>query len=386
MNNHYEVIVVGAGAMGMAAGYYLSQKGVRTLMIDAFDPPHENGSHSGDTRIIRHACGEGPEYAPLGLRSQELWDELQGKTSESLFRKTGVLTFGKKGSEFVEQAVTSGRRYDMNIEALSADEIMGRWPGITLPEDNIGCYEPDAGVLFAGNCIRAFRRLALENGAELMTDSPVTSIDVETDSVRISTRDGAFTADKLIITAGAWNKKILSDLDLEIAIQPSRRVIGWFDSEDRLYAADKFPGFICDMPGGTFYGFPSIEGTGVKVGCFDNGVDGAPEYMNREFGAYGEDEADLRYFLGEYMPQANGKLNVGKTCMFTNTPDENFVIDLHPEYDHIAIAAGFSGHGYKFSSVVGEILSDLVTEGEAGRDISSFSAGRQALHPDNIGI
>ncbi|KKK35038.1 methyltryptophan oxidase [Salinicoccus sediminis] len=386
MNNHYDVIVVGAGAMGMAAGYYLSQKGIGTLMIDAFDPPHENGSHSGDTRIIRHACGEGPEYAPLGLRSQELWDELQGKTSESLFRKTGVLTFGKKGSEFVEQAVTSGRRYDMNIEALSADEIMGRWPGITLPEDNIGCYEPDAGVLFAGNCIRAFRRLALENGAELMTDSPVTSIDVETDSVRISTRDGVFTADKLIITAGAWNKKILSYLDLEIAIQPSRRVIGWFDSEDRLYAADKFPGFICDMPGGTFYGFPSIEGTGVKVGCFDNGVDGAPEYMNREFGAYGEDEADLRYFLGEYMPQANGKLNVGKTCMFTNTPDEDFVIDLHPEYDHIAIAAGFSGHGYKFSSVVGEILSALVTKGGTSRDISSFSAGRQALYPDKSGI
>ena len=133
-------------------------------------------------------------------------------------------------------------------------------------------------------------------------------------------------------------------------------------------------------------GFPSIEGTGVKVGCFDNGVDGAPEYMNREFGAYGEDEADLRYFLGEYMPQANGKLNVGKTCMFTNTPDENFVIDLHPGYDHVAVAAGFSGHGYKFSSVVGEILSELVTKGETSQDISSFSAGRPALYPDNIGI
>src|SRR5699024_10946997 len=348
--------------------------------------PHENGSHSGDTRIIRHACGEGPEYAPLGLRSQELWDELQGKTSESLFRKTGILTFGKRGSEFVEQAIKSGRRYDMNIEALSADEIMGRWPGITLPEDNIGCYEPDAGVLFSGNCIRAFRRLALESGAELMTDSPVTSIDVKADSVRITTRDGAFTADKLIITAGAWNKKILSDLNLEIAVQPSRRRIGWFDSDDRLYASDNFPGFICDMPDGTFYGFPSIEGTGVKVGRFDNGVDGAPEYMNREFGAYGEDEADLRYFLGEYMPQANGKLNVGKTCMFTNTPDENFVIDLHPGYDHVAVAAGFSGHGYKFSSVVGEILSELVTKGESSQDISSFSAGRPALYPDNIGI
>lgn len=385
MSNHYDVIVVGAGAMGMAAGYYLSRNGVRTLMIDAFDPPHSNGSHSGDTRIIRHACGEGPEYAPLGLRAQELWDELQKKTSESLFRKTGILTFGKRGSEFVDQAITSGRRYDMNIEELSADEIMERWPGTTLPVDNIGCYEPDAGVLFGENCIRTFRRLALENGAELMTDSPVMKIDVEADSAEVATKNGIFTSEKLIITAGAWNSRILSDLKLKIAIQPSRRVIGWFDSDDRLYASDVFPGFICDLPDGIFYGFPSIDGAGLKIGRFDNGVDAEPEYMNREFGAYEEDEADLRYFLGKYMPKANGNLNVGRTCMFTNTPDENFVIDLHPEYSHVAIAAGFSGHGYKFSSAVGEILSELVTKGESSQDISSFSARRQALYPDNIG-
>src|SRR5699024_6178368 len=181
-------------------------------------------------------------------------------------------------------------------------------------------------------------------------------------------------------------KIMLWRIDRVISIQPGSSAIRFFVYENRLFSTDELPGFVCDMPGGTFYGFPSIEGTGVKVGCFDNGVDGAPEYMNREFGAYEEDEADLRYFLGEYMPQANRKLNVGKTCMFTNTPDENFVIDLHPEYDHIAIAAGFSGHGYKFSSVVGEILSELVTKGETGRDISSFSAGRQALYPDKSDI
>ncbi|WP_411842780.1 N-methyl-L-tryptophan oxidase [Salinicoccus sp. HZC-1] len=382
--NDYDVIVVGAGSMGMAAGYYLSQKGVSTLMIDAFDPPHANGSHSGDTRIIRHACGEGIEYTKIAIRAQKLWDDLARQTTETLFKKTGVLSFGMADSKFVQQAIASGHAYDMNIEPLSADEMNERWPGITVPDGNIGCYEPDAGVLFSENCIRTFRRLALENGAELMTDAPVLNIDVEADSVTVDTHDGSFTADKLIVSGGAWNKKILSDLDLKIALQPSRRAIGWFNSDDRLYNADTFPGFFGDLPSGVFYGFPCIDGTGLKVGRYDNGVDTDPEYINREFGAYDIDEGDLRGFLGEYMAEANGSLNVGKTCLFTNTPDENFVIDLHPEHSHIAIAGGFSGHGYKFSSVVGEVLSELVTKGETIQDISLFSAKRPALYPENV--
>ncbi len=383
MDMHYDVIVVGAGALGMAAGYYLSGKGIRTLMIDAFDPPHSNGSHSGDTRIIRHACGEGPEYAPLALRSQELWDDLANQTSETLFRKTGVLTFGGPDSKFVQQAIASAREFELDIEALDANEMNRRWPGITLPSDSVGCYEPDAGVLFSENCIRTFRRLAIENGAQLMTDSPVQSIDTGKDSVTVKTHNGTYRADKLIVTGGAWNKKLLSDLGLNIALQASRRVIGWFKSDDMLYTSDVFPGFIGQLPGGTFYGFPSVDGAGLKIGSFDKGVDTEPEYINREFGAYEMDEGDLRGFLGEYMGAANGSLNAGKTCIFTNTPDENFVIDLHPEHPHIAIAAGFSGHGYKFSSAVGEILSELVTEGETVQDISLFSAKRPALYPDS---
>lgn len=382
MNGHYDVIVVGAGSMGMAAGYYLSQKGVRTLMIDAFDPPHSNGSHSGDTRLIRHACGEGMEYASMALRAQELWDDLAGKTKETIFRKTGVLTFGPESSQFVKQAIDSGCAYDMNIETLSADEVNERWPGVTLSDEEIACYEPDAGVLFSANCIRAFKRLALDNGAELKTDSPVLNIDVADDSVTVETSRETFTADKLIVSGGAWNKKILSDLDMKIAVQASRRTIAWFNSNDLLYKADTFPGFFGDLPSGVFYGFPSIDGAGLKVGRYDNGDDAEPEYINREFGVYDKDEDDVRGFLDEYMAEANGRINAGKTCMFTNTPDENFVIDLHPEHSHIAIAAGFSGHGYKFSTAVGEILIELVTDGETKQDISLFSAERPALDPE----
>ncbi|ALX50106.1 N-methyl-L-tryptophan oxidase [Lentibacillus amyloliquefaciens] len=380
MKSHYDVIIVGAGSMGMAAGYYLAKEGTNTLLIDAFDPPHSNGSHSGDTRLIRHACGEGYEYVPLALRAQELWDELQQKTSETIFRKTGVVTFGPEDSDFVNQAIAGGKKYSLPIDTFdNGEEINERWTGITAPEAHFGCYEPEAGVLFSGNCIRTFRKLALQSGADLLTHTPVDNLDVTEHDVTVHTKEGSYTADKLIVSAGAWNKKLLSDLNLNLALQPSRQTIGWFDADESIYQADGFPGFFVDLPTGIYYGFPSIDGAGLKIGRYDNGEKIEPEYMNREFGILPKDEDDVREFLKTFMPQAAGKLNVGKTCMFTNTPDENFIIDLHPEHSHVAIAGGFSGHGYKFSSVVGEILSQLATSGTTNHDISLFSATRPSL-------
>ena len=383
MSKHYEVIVVGAGSMGMAAGYYLAEKGVETLMIDAFDPPHSKGSHSGDTRLIRHACGEGLDYVPLALRAQKLWNTLQQQTSERIFLNTCVVTFGPKDSLFVQTAINGGREYDLNVETLAADEINERWPGITLPADQIGCYEAEAGILFSENCIRAFKRGAMQNGAELKTNDPIMDIEILEDSAKVSTNSEIFTADKLIIASGAWNKKILDDINLKLQIQPSRQTIAWFNSDDILYKSDGFPGFFADVPTDVYYGFPSIDGAGLKIGRYDNGDAIDPSYYNNEFGAYLKDKKDISEFLAKYMKQANGDINVGKTCMFTNTPDENFIIDTHPHHDHIAIAAGFSGHGYKFSSAVGEALCDLVTGGETKEDLSLFKITRPSLQPEN---
>lgn len=383
MTKHYEVIVVGAGSMGMAGGYYLAEKDVKTLMIDAFDPPHSKGSHSGDTRLIRHACGEGLDYVPLALRAQKLWNALQQQTSERIFLNTGVVTFGPKDSLFVQTAINGGREYSLNVETLAADEINARWPGITLPSDQIGCYEPEAGILFSENCIRTYKRLAMQKGAELKTNDPIMNIDIFDDSAKVSTNSETFTVDKLIISSGAWNKKILDDIDLKVQIQPSRQTIAWFDSDDILYKSDGFPGFFADVPTGVYYGFPSIDGTGLKIGRYDNGDAIYPSYYNNEFGAYPKDKKDISEFLTKYMKQANGDINVGKTCMFTNTPDENFIIDTHPHHNHIAIAAGFSGHGYKFSSAVGEALCDLVTDGETKEDLSLFKITRPSLQPEN---
>ncbi|WP_445491202.1 N-methyl-L-tryptophan oxidase [Niallia sp. 03133] len=375
----YDVIVLGAGSMGMAAGYYLAKQGVDVLLIDAFDPPHTYGSHHGDTRIIRHAYGEGREYVPLAIRAQALWDELGKISKKKIFEQTGVLGFGPKGSAFIDEAISSAEEYSLQLELMNGYEIGKRWPGITLPTDYMGCYEPASGVLFSENCISAYRELALELGADLLTNTPVEDIEAFPNAVKVYTKEAAYHAKKLIISGGAWNKKLLSTLQLDLPLQPKRQTVGWFKSDEALYQSSKFPAFFVDMPTGVYYGFPSLEGSGLKIGRHDFGQDIDPDTMDREFGNFPEDEGYIRSFLKTYMPQAEGELRQGRVCIYTKTPDEHFIIDLHPQYAHISIAAGFSGHGFKFASVVGEILSQLAIEGKTEHDISLFSIKRKTL-------
>ncbi len=376
----YDVIVVGAGSMGMAAGYFLAKENQKVLMIDAFDPPHDKGSHNGDTRLIRHAVGEGLEYVPLVLRAQELFDELQEQTRDQIFMKTGVVSFGGQDAEFIQKGLEGRDEYGIEIEYLEDKEALeNRIPDLHVPEDYHGFLEPDAGVLFPENIIRTYRRLALAEGAELSVNNPVTEIEVSEDSVTVKTEEGTFTGDKLLVSAGAYNNKLLPQIDFDLALQPSRRAIAWFDSEEDYYSADVHPGFVSVSNTGNFYGFPSIGGSGVKIG--KNYVDdhNEPEYIDLTFGNSPDDEGLVREFLEEYMPQAAGPLKRGGICLFTLTPDHDFIVDLHPNHSHVAVAAGFSGHGFKYVSVIGEILSQLLTEGETELDISPFSAQREAV-------
>lgn len=381
MSTHFDVIVVGAGSMGMAAGYQLAKQGVKTLLVDAYDPPHTEGSHHGDTRIIRHAYGEGREYVPFALRAQELWYELEKETHHKIFTKTGVLVFGPKGeSDFVAETMEAAAEHSLSVDLLEGDEINKRWPGITVPENYNAIFEPNSGVLFSENCIRAYRELAEARGAKVLTYTRVEDFEVSQDLVKIQTANGSYTADKLIVSMGAWNSKLLSKLNLDIPLQPYRQVVGFFESDESKYNnAVDFPGFMVEVPNGIYYGFPSFGGCGLKIGYHTYGQQIDPDTINREFGAYPEDESNLRDFLGKYMPEANGELKRGAVCMYTKTPDEHFVIDTHPEHSNVFIAAGFSGHGFKFSSVVGEVLSQLATTGETEHDISLFSINRPAL-------
>ncbi|QRG68376.1 N-methyl-L-tryptophan oxidase [Brevibacillus choshinensis] len=373
---NYEVIIVGAGSMGMAAGYYLAKQGVRTLLLDAYDPPHTMGSHHGDTRIIRHAYGEGKEYVPFALRAQQLWLALEEASGKKLFEQTGVLSAGREDCRFLKELRESAETYSLPLTVMKAEEVHTRWPGILLPNDYYACLEPTSGVLYAEECIRAYRELAIAAGATLLTHTPVTGLLPDGDGVIVHTGAQAYRADKVLLSAGAWNPSLITSLGLNLPLVPTRKTVAWFGADEKLYGAEHFPAFIFNLEDSMYYGFPSIGQAGVKIGRHDGGLAIDPDRLERTFGAFLSDEGDVRCFLETYMPQAAGPLRQGRVCIYTMTPDEHFVIDRHPEHAQIVIAAGFSGHGFKFSSAVGEAASELLTTGTSTHDLSVFSLGR----------
>lgn len=372
----YDAIIVGAGSMGMAAGYYLAKQGARTLMLDASDPPHTMGSHHGDTRIIRHAYGEGKQYVPLALRAQQLWCELAESSGIRLFAQTGVLSVSFENSPFLQEVKESAAQYTLPLEVLSAHELRSRWPGIDVPDHFYGCLEPTSGVLFPEKCITAYRDLAIDHGAELLTDTRVTGFEKEGDGVIVRTASGSYRGDNVLLSAGAWNPSLLASSGLSIPMVPTRKTVAWFGADQALYGSERFPAFIFCLDDSIYYGFPSFDELGLKIGRHDGGVAIDPDRLERTFGMYLSDEGDVRSFLEAYMPQAAGPLRQGKVCIYTMTPDEHFVIDRHPDIPQIVITAGFSGHGFKFASAVGEAVSQLFTQGESTLDLSLFSLSR----------
>ncbi|WP_217282884.1 N-methyl-L-tryptophan oxidase [Paenibacillus alginolyticus] len=373
---NYDVIIVGAGSMGMAAGYYLSLEGKSVLLLDSFNPPHDRGAHHGDTRIIRHAYGEGTSYVPLALRAQKLWFDLEQQSGRKLFYQTGVLNVGTRDSTFIQQVISSSEAYSLPLQTVDSSKTHTRWPAISLPEGYVGCFESDSGVLKSEECIRAYRELLERQQVNILTNTSVQELTIDSAGVTVQTADESYKGRALIVTAGAWSSKLLPLMNIHPPLVTKRKTFAWFEADDFLFGEDRFPAFTYETSLGHYYGFPSMGGAGLKVGRHDGGLRIHPDEAISEFGALQEDEEDLRMFLSRFMPLANTKLRKGKTCTYTLTPDENFIIDSHPEYPHIAFAAGFSGHGFKFSSVVGEILCQLITTGRSEHDISLFSMNR----------
>lgn len=368
----YDVIIVGAGSMGMASGYYLAKEGKKVLMLDAFTPPHEEGSHHGDTRIIRFAYGEGASYVPFVKRAGELWHELESLVNESLFLQTGVVNIGEPTCAFIRNVKASAALYDLALEHYSAAEAMNKWPGLFLPANLVACFEPTAGVLLVEACIRAYKKLALEAGASLQTNEKVLAIQAG-DIVQVQTVHNSYKAKHLIVTAGAWATELLQTVDVSIPVTPTRKTFAWFEADEQLYRDEVFPAYCFEFADSTYYGFPSIDGAGLKLGRHDGGDVVNPNDPLRPFDA--SDTVDLQNFIDQFMPQ-HGTLKYGKTCKYSMTPDEDFIIDFLPEHQNIVIAAGFSGHGFKFSSAVGEALAELIVEGKSKQDLSTFKLSR----------
>jgi N-methyl-L-tryptophan oxidase len=369
----YDVIIVGAGSMGMSAGYHLARRGVKTLLIDAFDPPHSEGSHHGEPRLIRHAYSGDPTYIDLALRAQTLWEEAEAESGTELLVRSGVLNLADSSVYTFDGRLHEAEQRKVRVERLAAAEITRRWPGLTLPDRFEAMYEPDAGYLYSERCISAYRQLALAHGAKLLVNTPVLDVTAQAGGVTVHTKDGDIHGATVILSAGAWFQSLSPFIKLPI--QAVRKVVGWFQS-DPVFDAGIFPGFTLGTDEGGYYGFPSIGGAGLKIGRHDNGLAWKPGDRLLPFGSEASDEGDLRRVLEKYMPNAAGELLKGAVCKYEHSPDEDFIIDRHPLHSHVLVAGGFSGHGFKFSSVVGEILADLAVDGRSRHHIKPFSLSR----------
>lgn len=377
MSEHlsYDVIIVGAGSMGMSAGYNLARRGVKTLLIDAFDPPHTEGSHHGEPRLIRHAYSGDPAYIDLALRADVLWKEAEEESGTELLVRSGVLNLADSPVYSFAGRLEEARKRKVQVEQLDVEEIRRRWPALTLPDSFEAMYEPDAGYLYSERCITAYRQLALAHGAELLANTPVTNITAREGSVTVHTKNGDYHGAAAILSAGAWFSAL--EPFVHLPIKAIRKVVGWFESAS-AFAAGSFPGFTLGAEEGGYYGFPSIGGAGLKIGRHDTGLEWKPGEALAPFGSEASDEGDLRRVLEAYMPGAAGRLLKGAVCKYEHTPDEDFIIDRHPLHSNVLLAGGFSGHGFKFSSVVGEILADLATRGTTSHNIQPFSISRFA--------
>ncbi|HEX7119890.1 MAG TPA: N-methyl-L-tryptophan oxidase [Longimicrobiales bacterium] len=394
----YDVIVVGLGAMGSAAAYRLARRGVRVLGLDRWSPPHTHGSSHGRSRIIREAYFEHPLYVPLVQRAYACWAEIEALSGRRIYRRTGGLMLGAPDGAVVAGARRSALEHGLPFEELSADEVRRRFPAWRPPEDAVGIFEPRAGMLDPEAAIEAHLGLARREGAVLRFDEPVVSWTAAGDGVEATTPRGTYRAARLVLAVGAWTPGLLPGLDLPLAVE--RNVVCWFDPPRRtageasrpgmdaaaaratglaphaahLFAPERFPVFIHELtPGLAWYGFPDT-GDGVKAAIHHGGEVVEPEAVRRR--VTDDDVARIRTLLRAHLPAADGPLREATVCLYTNAPDDHFLIDRHPEHAAVVIASPCSGHGFKFAAAIGEVIAELALDGRSRFDLSPFRIER----------
>ncbi len=382
MSDTYDVIVVGLGGHGSAAARQLARRGARVLGLERFGPVHAQGSSHGDTRIVRMAYFEHPDYVPLLRRSYELWAELSRAVDEELFVRTGALMIGAPESAVVSGTLASVERWGLPHEVLDRPTMARRYPQFRLRAGELAVYEADAGYVSPEAAVRTHLRLAAADGAELRFLTTVTGWHTDSTGVVVEIGDDEVRADKLVITAGAWTAQLAPRLGVPLRV--GRRVMHYLASLTSAadFAPDRFPVFIFSTgPGDEIYGFPVIgaAGNGVKVGFHHRGPNVDPDTVDRRVSPAEEEE--MRQLLADRIPAAAGPHVQSKVCLYTLTPDEHFVIDHLPGGDNrVVVASACSGHGFKFTPVVGEILADLALTGSTPQPIEFLSAARFAVH------
>jgi sarcosine oxidase len=379
MEKHFDTIVVGLGGMGALAAYQLAARGAKVLGLDQYGAAHDRGSSHGASRIIRQAYYEHPNYVPLLSRAYELWQQLEQDSGDNgLLQITGGIYLGAPDSDTVSGSLRSATEYGLPHEFLDAKEIVRRFPVFQPHANEVAVSEMNAGFVRPERALEACFQQATRHGAKLNFHEPVSSWDVTaTGHVRVTTGADVYEADKLVLAPGAWAPKTFHGLELPLVVR--RHVMAWFDPIGGVdpFLPDRFPVYLWQSRRDCiFYGFPAIDGPGggVKIAMHTGGDLCTPQSIDRAI--HPQDEQELREQIASRLPSLNGPLLAAATCMYTMTPDEHFVVGLHPHHPQVAIACGFSGHGFKFASVIGEILADLALAGKTRHPIEFLSPQR----------
>jgi len=380
MDEIFDVIVLGLGANGSSALYNLSKTNKKVAGLDRFTPPHAFGSSHGQSRIIRQAYYEDPVYVPYLKEAYRCWSEIESVSGQRLFLKTGGLMLGNEDAAVVTGAKLSAATHGIAYEYLTSADLQKRFPALRPSIHTVGVLEKEAGILFPEKCITTFLEQAQKNGASLRCDETVLNIIPQDDKVVLITSKGKYSTEKLIISAGAWTGKLADGTGLHLPLTIARQALYWFTNKNSrsqpYFLPQNLPVYIWEyLPGKMFYGFPDL-GAGIKIAYHHAGQPIQPDELTQTVSP--QEIADITETAANYF-NMDPAFHSFAVCMYTNTPDGNFIIDYHPEYHNIIIASPCSGHGFKFSSLTGKLLSEMATGKPTSLDISPFSLARPSI-------
>lgn len=374
---NYDVIVLGLGGFGSSACYHAARRGVSVLGLEQFTPAHDRGSSHGETRIIRQAYFEHTDYVPLLIRAYELWDDLEQQTQRKLLHKVGLMISGRPDGEAVPGTRLAAIEHNLPLESMTARDAERRFPTFRIPDEHDVVFEANAGYLKVEDCTTAHLEMAERHGADLRFQTPVTSWESDGRTIIVRTDREEFTGKQLILAAGAWSSRCLDGLNVPLTVV--RKYLAWFPVRaEQKSIIEHGPTFFYELGPRQFYGFPSVDGATLKMAEHTGGqtVDDPLEVDRHQ---HAGDVEPLSSFLRQAIPGVDPTPARHSVCMYTRTPDLHFIVDRHPRFENVVIACGFSGHGYKFTSVLGEVLADLAIEGKTTSPIEFLSLKRAAL-------
>jgi len=373
MSEHADVIIAGLGAMGSAAAAHLAARGVPVLGFDRFTPPHALGSSHGQTRVIREAYFEDPVYVPMVQRAYDLWHDLETASGQQLYLPTGGLMIGPADGVLVSGARRSAETHRLKHEVLEAQEIRRRFPAFHVPDRMSGIWEPRAGILFPERCIEVLLEQARRMGADLHTEEPIERWEATDDDVTVTTAQGRYTAGQLLLTAGSWLPGLWTAGHRHLQVE--RQSLFWFDPRTPdLFRPEKCPIHMWEYgPGRHFYGMPDL-GHGAKVAVHYQGEATQPDEVRRDVSR--REIQAMQELVAPYLPGLGDRCVETAVCLYTNTPDGHFLIDRHPDHAKVWLVSPCSGHGFKFSPVIGEMLADLATGTPPRYPLEAFRLNR----------